>query len=548
MKVKLFLEASEAEKTEAKVAKTICHHIDGIAIGSTVQALARHNVFDRLKKARAPWNVNRLANDVGAREGYFHIALRLLAHQGFLRLSGDIDNNRQEVSLTDAGIAWLRFVDYYQQIPSLLASVLELRSFFSGSDLRRRLETALPRVTSCMDTSPIGRRVALHINGALVAVIMTELYMKGFLEKLISREEQFVPFDQTTIHPIVSTFMADILKAQGWADTQKGGLQLTDSGTLAALWTPQYFYPVSYLSTFRNVPELLFGTGHNYETHDTKTNETHIDRNLDIKFSGLVFQRTCRQPFLDIVLPIFNREPLSEQPASIVDTGSGDGTLLTELFWAVKTQTLRGRFLESYPLLLVGAEYNRVARASTKAALEAAGIPNKTVFGDIGDPIGLSRTLLDNGVDPTNALHVSKSVIHNRTYKNPEQTERLADWKPLSQSPFTLPHGSLIRSRDMECNLIELFENWAPLTKKHGMVVIEAHTVDPELVSNHVGQNIITCIDATHGYSNQYLIESEVFERAAQAAGYKCLAYREIGGKLIGGPTMTINHFIPQRA
>jgi hypothetical protein len=235
---------------------------------------------------------------------------------------------------------------------------------------------------------------------------------------------------------------------------------------------------------------------------------------------------------------------LIEQPASIVDTGSGDGTLLVELYRAIKTQTLRGRCLAAYPLLLVGAEYTGVARESTKAALEAAGIPNETVFGDIGDPIGLSRTLLENGVDPANALHVSKSVIHNRTYKNPEQTERLANWKPLSQAPFTLPDGSLIRSRDMECNLIELFESWAPLTKKHGMIVIEAHTVDPELVSKSVGQNIITCMDATHGYSNQYLVESEVLARAAQAAGYKCLAYREIGGKLIGRPTMTINHFI----
>ena len=542
-------EASEAEKTEVSVVvKTIFHHIDGIAIGSTVQSLARHGVFDRLKKARAPWNVNRLANDVGAREGYFHIALRLLTHQGFLRLSGDIDNNRQEVSLTDEGIAWLRFVDYYQQIPSLLASVLDLRSFFSGSDLRRRFEPVLPQAPNHIETSGIIGRVALHLYGALVAVIMTELYTKGVLEKLISTEGHFLAFDEIAPNPTVSEFVANILDIHGWGRTQRTGLALTDTGILAALWTPQYFYPVSYLSTFRNVPELLFGTGHNYETHDNKTNETHVDRSLDIKFSGLVFQRTCRQPFLDIVLPIFNREPLGEQPASIVDTGSGDGTLLKELFWAVKTQTLRGRFLESYPLLIVGAEYTRVARESTKAALESAGVPNKTVFGDIGDPSGLSRTLLDIGVDPANALHVSKSVIHNRTYKNPEQTERLADWKPLSQSPFTLPDGSLIRPRVMECNLIELFENWSPLTKKHGMVVIEAHTVDPELVSNHVGQNIVTCLDATHGYSNQYLIESEVFERAAQAAGYECLAYREIGGKLIGRPTMTINHFIPQTA
>ena len=539
-------EASEAEKTEVSVVvKTIFHHIDGMAIGSSVQSLAMHGVFDRLKKTHSPCNVNHLADEVGARKGYFQVALRLLAHQGFLRLSGEMDNGRKEVTLTDEGIAWLTLVDYYQQIPRLLDRASELPGILSSDDFNIESELFLPQVPNHIETSGIMGRVALHLHGALVAVIMTELYTKGVLEKLISRLGRFLAFDEITPNPTVSEFLANILEIHGWARTQKTGIALTDRGILAAQWTPQYFYPVSYLSTFRNVPELLFGTGHNNETCDTNANEAHIDRNLDIKFSGVVFQRTCRQPFLDIVLPIFNREPLSEQPASIVDTGSGDGTLLMELFQAIKTQTLRGRFLESFPLLLVGAEYTRVAIEATKATLEAAGIPSKTIFGDIGDPSRLSKTLLDIGVDPVNALHVSKSVIHNRTYKNPEQTERLANWKPLSQSPFTLPNGSLIRPRVMECNLIELFEKWAPLTKKHGMVVIEAHTVDPELVSNHVGQNIVTCLDATHGYSNQYLIESEVFERAAKAAGYECLAYRKIGGKLIGRPTMTINHFSP---
>ncbi len=212
MKVKFSPEASEAEKTEVAVEKTIFHHIDGMAIGSTVQSLAMHGVFDRLKKTHSPCNVNHLADEIGARKGYFQVALRLLAHQGFLRLSGEMDNGRKEVSLTDEGIAWFRFVDYYQQIPCLLAFVLELRSFFSGSHLRRRLETALPRFTSCMDTSPIGRRVALHINGALVAVIMTELYMKGFWEKLISRVGLFLPFDKITPNPTVSKFVANILE------------------------------------------------------------------------------------------------------------------------------------------------------------------------------------------------------------------------------------------------------------------------------------------------------------------------------------------------
>jgi len=61
-----------------------------------------------------------------------------------------------------------------------------------------------------------------------------------------------------------------------------------------------------------------------------------------------------------------------------------------------------------------------------------------------------------------------------------------------------------------------------------------------------VGQNIVTCLDATHGYSNQYLVESEVFTRVADCAGYRRLAYQELGGKLGGRPILTLSHFIPK--
>ena len=539
-------EALEAGKLQVSVGKTMCHHIDGIAIGSTVQSLASHNVFDLLKKADSPWNVNRLADEVGARKGYFHIALRLLAHQGFVRLSGDVDCGRQEVTLTDDGVAWLPLVDYYNQIQRLLGIASDLPNLIRARNGFHPSKLFFPRLPNDVEGSPLHERVALHLYGALVAVIMKELYISGALDFLASNVGKFLPFNNLASEPAVAKFMADVLEKHGWGLTDSHGFALTVSGAAAAALTPQYFYPVSYLPTFESVPEILFGAVHKDEANDSTTVELHLDRDLDITFSGIIFQRNCKKPFLDLVLPIFNREPLHEQPESVVDTGSGDGTLLVELFRAIRDKTLRGRFLEAYPLTMVGAEYTKVARAFTKAALERTGIPNKTIFGDIGDPSGLSKRLIDNGIDPTNALHVSKSVIHDRKYKKPERVERLHAWQSLSKAPFALPDGSLIRPRDMECNLIELFEDWIPLTRKHGMVVIEAHTVAPELVASHVGQNIVTCLDATHGYSNQYLVESEVFTRVADCAGYRHLAYQELGGKLGDRPILTLSHFIPK--
>ena len=58
-------------------------------------------------------------------------------------------------------------------------------------------------------------RVALHLHGALVAVIMTELYTKGFLKNLFQEMGQFLPFDEITPNPTVSEFVANILEDTG---------------------------------------------------------------------------------------------------------------------------------------------------------------------------------------------------------------------------------------------------------------------------------------------------------------------------------------------
>jgi hypothetical protein len=95
----------------------------------------------------------------------------------------------------------------------------------------------------------------------------------------------------------------------------------------------------------------------------------------------------------------------------------------------------------------------------------------------------------------------------------------------------------------MECNLVELFEAWRPFTRKHGMVTIEAHTVDPAIVSQRIGVNMVTMLDATHGLSHQYPVEYEVFLKAIQAAGYHCPSRRLLGG-WPDHPTLAVYHLV----
>lgn len=541
----MFERFSPSEDLKLRVSETIFNHIDGIAIGSSVATLKKRNVFEILRQSCRPIDARLLSRQVGGREGFFHVALRLLAHQGFLQLTGEMDAGQTEVSLTSNGRAWLNFLEYYEQIPKIAGMTPFLTKALSDQCARDNVNFSMPSFPSETRTSPIAKRVKDHLLGEITAVIMTGLYFGMGCDKFQSSPPYIIPYKKMSCDDPSFRFVSQTLRSVGWSDADGSEICLNDAGRLALEWTPQYFYPVSYLSTFRRVEQLVFGSGQHGRPCLPITTETHVDRPLDIKFSGMVYERTCRNALHEIVAPLFDRLSIEEQPCAIVDTGSGDGTLLVDLFRIIRANTLRGRHLQSYPIWVVGTEYSEQARETTLQALERAGISHcRAIYGDIADPTSLARDLSMIGVDPLNALHINKSVIHNRVFRPPRDTQRLKSWKSGSQTPFVSCDGALLKPREIECNLIELFEDWKPFTQRHGMIVIEAHTVNPVYTAPKVGRNIITCMDSTHGYSTQYLMEYEAFISAVRAAGYDSVAYRMLSGSLFGRPTMTINHFI----
>lgn len=49
--------------------------------------------------------------------------------------------------------------------------------------------------------------------------------------------------------------------------------------------------------------------------------------------------------------------------------------------------------------------------------------------------------------------------------------------------------------------------------------MIELHTVAPQLTAAHLGSTAATAYDATHGFSDQYIVEIEVLHKIASEAG-----------------------------
>ncbi len=517
--------------------RKLCAHIDGIGIGSTVAALCEQGVLTELDAAVIPLDVDRLAERYGARRGYLHLAFALLATQGLVVRHGDLGRGDVRVSLTPEGRAWIAFADAYRRVPMLIEEALTLSSSIGAGRLSdgrwRGFLTSRSQTASAVD-----HLVRRHVSGCLAAAAAAALLRGGAFNAFKNNLAASVSSEQFSASeaPFLEAF--DILAGEGWAYRDGDRVTLTPEGRFLPTIAPQYRRPVAYLPLYARVPHLLFG--HAY-SDVAGIDGDDVDQKDRIATSGEVFRRTCRDPLFELVLPLFDTDDPAAEPRYIVDVGSGDGTMLKELFIAIREQTRRGRILDSFPLIAIAAEFESLAQRTSGDALAEAGIPHLTVFGDIGDPAGLAASLSGQGIDMREALHISKSVIHNRAYVAPRNGER-PDFKCTGLA--VRPDGELIDGEHLAGTLVDLFESWRPWIGNHGMIAIDAHMVEPDALAMRRGRTVLTELMASHGYSNQHLVDIETHRRAAMSAGLRRRASRDFGAEIAGQPFLSIDHYV----
>jgi hypothetical protein len=550
-----------------RVWDALCRHIDGMAVGTTMAALHERGAL-ALLAARDRTEFAALRARLDASPGFLHVAMRLLADQGWVARQGEPGTDQMTIAPTARGrIVMTELAWAYPAAVRFLPRAEHIAETTGPNDLGAfavlaRQEWGLPGKNIPPD---VRRQVLGHLDGHLVAPVMYAL-TSGKAD-------------------IVTTpGVAEILALPGWARAAGEAPGLTPDGELALSLARQYRYPVTYLPLLRQVPELLFGDpGKAAESGEHGGGEeTHLDRELDLRFSGDVFAAACREPFLDLALPLFDRAPLDGQPALVVDAGCGDGTLLEVLYLAVRERTERGRRLAQQPLMMVGVDPSPVARRMASARLSAAGVPHVILDGDIADPAGLERALAARGLDARDALHVCKSAIHDRAYSGPAPESPVssragtqqgsvppasaspatvlpvtvlpvtvlpatvlpADGPPAGAGAYALPDGSAIPARAVALDLARLFRRWRPLAGRHGWLVIEAHAVPAAVLAGLIGRTHATVLDATHGYACQYPVEPAVFAWAARAAGFVSRGHAEPGATTLGHTILTIDHFV----
>ena len=167
---------------------------------------------------------------------------------------------------------------------------------------------------------------------------------------------------------------------------------------------------------------------------------------------------------------------------------------------------------------MIGADFNKVARRVTKQNLRRSGIPVFHVIpGDINRPAQLAGDLEQLGLDIHDLLHVRSFLDHNRPYLPP------ADYvlrQRVGKSTGAFAHfGEEISSDALEENLVRHLRRWCPYVGRFGLLVLELHTLPPELTAANLDKTPAVAYDGTHGFSDQYLIELPLFLEYAAEAG-----------------------------
>jgi hypothetical protein len=515
--------AASAEADRAVVRATVFSHLAGLVVAPTISALWERGALDPLTDAPGRVTFAHLVERTHANRGYLRVALRLLRACGWL---AEDPPGSDAYTLTRRGrIAMTLAPPLYAEMTSYL---LPKALFFDDVLFGAADEPVVSLVRELVQRARDGWRIALHddavtatvrdlvrghLDGMLFGPAMVALARGGIFARLA---EGAVDVKELPGNAALLGAIFDLLAARGWLLLRGKTVELTPAGRYASQIASSYGVTVSYLPTFAVLPTLLFGNPR-IPRVDPNGFETLVNRAMNVWGSGGAHRTYFKRLDL-IVTDIFNR-PIEQQPRGICDMGCGDGTLLAHLYRVIADQTLRGKLLDSHPLLTIGADFNKVARRAAKQTLRQAGVPTFHVIpGDINRPAQLASDLEVLDVDVHELLHIRSFLDHNRPYV------RLANYAGTRTARTTGAFaylGDEIAADELEENLVRHLRRWAPYIARFGLLVLELHTLPPELTCANLDRTPAVAYDGTHGFSDQYLVELPVFLDCAREAGLR---------------------------
>lgn len=488
-------------------------HLDGIVVAPIAHLLDKKHVTSFLLD-KGTITLDQVSAVFKANKGYLHVALHALCSQGWLDqkiIPGDIEysiNSRSKHAF-DRFFAYGEANDLLKYFKNANSNELSPDFFYDLEKVLKKYKGFCSNtyIGSDQEEKLVGEQMLKHIEGIIIGPISVHLGMKGVFERSLAKDA-FEPKDFDGYFSIFDEL--------GWFAQNNDRFQFTEKGRFFAERASAYGVTTSYAPMLTQVEELVFGNP-NVLSSSQSEHELHVNRKMNVWGSGGA--HTAYFKVVDeIIIEIFNL-PIEKQPKGILDMGCGNGAFLEHLFNVINQKTLRGTMLEEYPLILVGADYNKAALEVTRENLCKADVQAYVIWGDIGKPDVLNQDLQNNfDIDLSELLNVRTFLDHNRPWKNPLR----GDVHRKSESTGAFAHkGFFLSNSVVEDSLLEHIQLWKPYVKKYGLLVIELHTVDPWLISQNPGETAVTAYDVTHGFSDQYIVEIHVWEKIMAEAGLK---------------------------
>jgi len=481
---------------------------------------------------RTPQTAARLAEDTGAAEGPVAITLRTCCVLGYLEFDPDTD-----VYSVVQGPE-LQELDTYLRPSAQTAKALQK---MYKDDMSPPFKVPSKEATYCLtvwaEHQPTWRKskskfLPILLDGIVLAPLLTSItYFARWNEEGLDfgKEAAMDRIDFTKVDAVARVALGDIFDEIGVGNmSAKGIVTMSPKGSLALQRCYSYFVPTSYSPMLSEFHTILFedpGWGFVDAGQDAMETEIHCERTLNVVGSGAQ-HKTLFKDLMRHIDVVFAGEDYRSQPASVVDTGSGSGHLLMEIYEHIKSHMPRGKVLSEHPLMMVGVDFNEEARVATAVNLSKRDIPHVVLFGDIGKPDEIMKALKKRNIDLGRCLHVRSFLDHDRPYIPPVNPiapdsvtgryakAQMADFVHLDKA------GKRITPLEVLASLVEHFQRWGDaLDGSFGLCMLEVMMLDVPTTKRFFNDCVSFHFDIVQCLSRQYMISPPAFAMGSAMAG-----------------------------
>ena len=498
----------------------IFRHLDGVVTAPIVACLMKNEVISYIIEKETIL-LSEITEEFKANEGYLNVALRSLASQDFLKY--EIDNNEDiiTISATENTTFLQKYSLLYLKVTHFLQQSVDIKDQIKKSSFIEEFKQLCSGVKNNFgvefSNNPQEKNIQLqilkHLEGCIVGPVIVYLGMKGMFHKYFMETS----FQAAEFHKNATNFEAilDFLVHLGWFTKNKSNYKFTETGIYFAKRAASYGVTISYLPLFNKMEDLLFGNATKIRETKEGEDEIHVDREMNVWGSGGSHSNYFKVAN-EFIIKIFN-QPIHLQPKGVLDMGCGNGAFIQHIFETIERYTLRGKMLEEHPLFLVGVDYNEAALKVARANLINNDIWAKVIWGDIGNPELLAKDLKDNyDIELSDLLNTRTFLDHNRVWNAPKN---IPTNKESNSTGAFAYRGKRLSNDLVEQSLKEHLELWLPYIQKNGLLIIELHSLDPKITAENLGKTPATAYEATHGFSDQYILEVDVFMEICKKVG-----------------------------